>query len=162
VPRARWGTCTTKQVGDAGEMLVAAEMTLAGVPAMTVPDNWPGYDVIAQPREGGTPQRISVKARTFTRSGTNYVIYKPKSVFDWLAIVTLSGEGQSERRIFIVPGTIADDKFRKDGPKAKTQDRFLPVQKIAEIFPEFENNFCLSPLGMSTGVIHLPSLKDDE
>jgi hypothetical protein len=81
-------------VGDAGEMLVAAEMTLAGVPAMTVPDNWPGYDVIAQPREGGTPQRISVKVRTFTRSGTNYVIYKPKSVFDWLAIVTLSSSGK--------------------------------------------------------------------
>ena len=40
---------TTKQMGDACEMLVAAELTLAGVPALKVPDNWPGYDVIAQP-----------------------------------------------------------------------------------------------------------------
>jgi hypothetical protein len=38
---------TTKQMGDACEMLVAAELTLAGVPAMTVPGNWPGYDIIA-------------------------------------------------------------------------------------------------------------------
>jgi hypothetical protein len=32
-------------------MLVAAELTLAGVPAMKIPDNWPGYDVIAQAAE---------------------------------------------------------------------------------------------------------------
>lgn len=40
------------------EMIVAAELTLAGVPALKVPDNWPGYDVIAQPLDG-EPQRIS-------------------------------------------------------------------------------------------------------
>jgi len=40
-------------MGDACEMLVAAEMTFAGVPAMKMPDNWPGYDVIAQPKGGG-------------------------------------------------------------------------------------------------------------
>ncbi len=38
---------TKKQMGDACEMLVAAELTLAGIPALKVPDNWPGYDVIA-------------------------------------------------------------------------------------------------------------------
>jgi len=38
---------TTKQMGDACEMLVAAELTLAGVPALKAPDYWPGYDVIA-------------------------------------------------------------------------------------------------------------------
>lgn len=41
---------TTKQMGDACEMLVAGELTLAGIPALKVPDNWPGYDVVAQPR----------------------------------------------------------------------------------------------------------------
>jgi len=45
--------CTPKQMGDSCEMLVAAELTLAGVPAMKMPDNWPGYDVIAQPKGGG-------------------------------------------------------------------------------------------------------------
>lgn len=30
---------TTKQMGDACEMLVAAELTLAGVPAQKMPDN---------------------------------------------------------------------------------------------------------------------------
>jgi hypothetical protein len=39
----------TKQMADAGEMLVAAELTLAGVPSLRVPDLWPGYYVIAQP-----------------------------------------------------------------------------------------------------------------
>jgi hypothetical protein len=41
----------TKQMGDACEMLVAAELTLAGVPAMRVSENWPGYDVVAQPAD---------------------------------------------------------------------------------------------------------------
>ena len=58
---------TSKQMGDAGEMLVAAELTLAGVPAIKVPDNWPGYDVVAQPPGGERPVRISVKSRTYKR-----------------------------------------------------------------------------------------------
>jgi hypothetical protein len=53
-----------KQMGDACEMLVVANLTLAGVPSLKVPDNWPGYDVIAQPADG-PPLRVSVKSRTF-------------------------------------------------------------------------------------------------
>lgn len=90
----------TKQMGDACEMLVAAELTLAGVPAFKLPDNWPGYDVIAQP-PSQTPQRVSVKARTF-KSG-NFVGYDQLDVFDWLAIVILPGPGCEHRRIFILP-----------------------------------------------------------
>ncbi len=56
----------SKQMGDACEMLVAAELTLAGIPAMRVPEQWPGYDVVAQPFDRGV-QRISVKSRTFKR-----------------------------------------------------------------------------------------------
>ena len=59
--------CTTRQMGDACEMIVAAEMSLAGAPATKMPDGWPDYDVIAQPTSGGPPQRISVKSRTFKR-----------------------------------------------------------------------------------------------
>jgi hypothetical protein len=53
-------------------MLVAAELTLAGIPAMKMPDNWPDYDVIAQP-PGKKSLRISVKSCGFnsplTKSG---------------------------------------------------------------------------------------------
>lgn len=38
---------TKKQMGDACEMLVVAELTLGGIPALKVPDNWPGYDIVA-------------------------------------------------------------------------------------------------------------------
>src|SRR5689334_18796109 len=112
---------TSKQMGDACEMLVAAEMTLAGVPTVKMPDNWPHYDVIAQPKGGGQPHRISVKSRTFKR-GASFVAYDKRSEFDWLAIVLLPGEDQVQRRIFIVPRHIADARSRKDGPTAKTQD----------------------------------------
>ena len=73
-------------MGDACEMLVAAELTLAGIPALKVPDNWPGYDVVAQPQGMKEPLRISVKSRTFKR-GAAFVVYLETDSFDWLAVV---------------------------------------------------------------------------
>jgi hypothetical protein len=100
-------------MGDAGEMLVAAELTLHGIPASRLPENWPHYDLIAQPPDdwagfsGVTrpPQTISVKTRTFARSG-NFVGYHNDDEFDWLAIVILPGEALKIRRIFIIPRAV--------------------------------------------------------
>jgi hypothetical protein len=36
---------TSKRLGDAGELLVAAQLTRHGVPAYIVPTNWRGYAV---------------------------------------------------------------------------------------------------------------------
>ena len=141
---------TSKQMGDACEMLVAAEMTLAGIPAMRMPDNWPHYDVIAQPKGGGAPQRISVKSRTFKRGPDTFVDYNAKDQFDWLAIVLLPGGDQSQCRIFVVPKTVADARaFR---PRSKFPDEMYWRQdKVAEVLSEFENNFCLSATGAPIG-----------
>src|SRR4051812_600070 len=97
-------------MGGACEMLVAAELTLAGIPALKVPDGWPGYDVIAQPLDVA-PQRISVKSRTFKR-GAAFVTYSALDLFDWLAIVLLPGDGFPTRRLFLVPRAIADEAAR--------------------------------------------------
>jgi hypothetical protein len=109
---------TKKQMGDACEMLVAAELTLAGVPSIKGPDNWPGYDVIAQP-PSKAPQRVSVKSRTF-KPGAAYVTYLETDSFEWLAIVLLPGCGESRRRFFIIPRAVVDAKARRDEPTAKT------------------------------------------
>jgi hypothetical protein len=139
---------TRKQLGDACEMLVAAEVTLAGVPALKMPDNWPGYDVIAQPKDGGAPQRISVKARTFKRGGSTFADYYGTDHFDWLAIVLLPGADQAKRRFFIVPRAVADARSLRQ--KAKDpHDRYWPLEKVAEVLSEFEDNFCLSITGRS-------------
>lgn len=66
-------------------------------PALKVPDNWPGYDVIAQPWDRPA-QRISVKARTYKR-GAAYVGYNDYDLFDWLAIVLLPAREFTERTI---------------------------------------------------------------
>lgn len=97
---------TTKQMGDACEMIVAAELTLAGIPALKVPDNWPHYDVIAQPFDRPA-QRISVKSRTF-RVGSAYVEYKACDQFDWLAVVILANDGSNGRSIYVIPRADAD------------------------------------------------------
>jgi hypothetical protein len=132
---------TNKQKGDACEMLVAAELTLAGVPALKVPDNWPDYDVIAQP-PGKDPQTVSVKSRTFKR-GSAFVIYEATDEFDWLAIVILPADTENQRKFFIIPRGIADKKMRQDGPTAKTNQRYCRVDKVGEIFKRFERNFSL-------------------
>ena len=141
---------TSKQMGDACEMLVAAEMTLAGVPAMKVPDNWPCYDIVAQPRNDRPPQRVSVKSRTFKRGSDTFVVYDSRDVFDWLAIVLLPGDDQAGRRIFIVPRAIAEERARRDRPTSRTaHERYWRQDKVAEVLGEFENNFALSVTGQA-------------
>lgn len=135
-------------MGDACEMLVAAELTLAGIPALKVPDNWPGYDVIAQPLDGG-PQRVSVKSRTFKR-GAAYVEYNADDKFDWLAIVLLAGDGEPSRRIYLIPRQLADQKARKNKPATKHAHlRYWSLQEVPRLFAAFEANFVLSPNGLT-------------
>ena len=106
-PRNKWDAC---------EMLVAAELTLAGIPVLKVPDNWPGYDVIAQPPGDGKPQRISVKSRTFKR-GPAHIGYCVTDPFDWLALEirarVRSGFALAIRRYLAVPQETAPTDLRR-------------------------------------------------
>lgn len=135
---------TTKQLGDACEMLVAAELTLAGIPALKVPDNWPGYDVIAQPRDA-PPQRISVKARTYRKGGAHFAdYYEGAEDFDWIAVVLLESAELNERRIYIVPRMEFDAvaKAWLDKRLGRTQ-RYVSLARIEPLFGGFRNNFTL-------------------
>lgn len=142
-------------MGDACEMLVVAELTLAGVPAVKMPDNWPDYDVIALPKSNVVPLKISVKSRTFKHGRDAYVEYNINdSSFDWMAIVILpSDKGEPDkRRVFIFPKTISDIRFRHNGrPATKYYDYMnVRVDEIAKILPEFRDNFRLSVTGITT------------
>jgi hypothetical protein len=133
-------------MGDACEMLVAAELTLAGIPALKAPDNWPGYDVIAQPSDREL-QRISVKSRTFKR-GAAFVDYWKKDQFDWLAIVILPGDRLLQRQIYLLPRTIADQIARRDSPQAATADqRYWRIDEVERLLGRYLNNFALEPTG---------------
>ena len=136
---------TTKQMGDACEMLVAAEMTLAGIPAMKAPDYWPEYDVIAQ-LPGGEPQRVSVKSRTF-KAGAAFVRYTMSHRFDWLAIVILPALELPRRRIFIAPRHVVDARASTNNHASGEVTRDIQVDKVATKLAEFEDNFGLSHKG---------------
>ena len=141
--RAAVSKYTTKQMGDACEMLVAAEMTLAGVPALRVPDLWPHYDVVAQP-QGRDLQRISVKSRTYKSGSGTFVTFLATDQFDWLAIVLLPGEDKKERQIFVIPRSLAAQTARRDRPTSKTaNERYWRIDKVAELFSAFKDNFTL-------------------
>jgi hypothetical protein len=136
----------SKQMGDACEMLVAGELTLAGIPALRVPDSWPGYDVIAHP-PGGSPQRISVKSRSKERS--HFINFEPAE-FDWLAIVLLV-----ERRphFFIVPTEVAaSDELSRPRSLAQIARepgwRWLPLTAAYIKKAPFNNNFELKRLSI--------------
>ncbi|MER9058335.1 hypothetical protein [Mesorhizobium sp. M0910] len=134
---------TTKQMGDACEMIVAAELTLAGIPALKVPDSWPGYDVIAQPFDRPA-QRVSVKSRTFKR-GAAYLGYNDYDQFDWLAIVLLPSEGFKARAIYLVPRPVAERLARRDKATSKTAaERYFRVDQVPELFAEWDANFKIS------------------
>ena len=134
-------------MGDACEMLVAAELTLNGVPCIKVPENWPEYDPVAQP-PGGKPVRISVKSRTF-KTGSGHVKYRETDNFEWLAVVLL-GEPKHGRRFFLIPRSRADALARRDGPNVKNpRERFWHIDEVAEVLKDYEDNFSLSPNGSS-------------
>ncbi|TIT46455.1 MAG: hypothetical protein E5W72_22120, partial [Mesorhizobium sp.] len=137
---------TTKQMGDACEMIVAAELTLAGIPALKVPDNWPGYDVIAQPLNS-KPQCISVKSRTF-KTGPAYVGYNDYDVFDWLAVVLLFVGEIKSREVYLIPRSVTDELARRDQPTSKTaSERYFRVDQVDCLFGHYRANFTLDPLG---------------
>jgi hypothetical protein len=138
-------------MGDACEMLVAAELTLAGVPALKVPDNWPGYDVIAQPLVRD-PQRISVKSRTFRRGGDSFVDYLETDTFDWLAVVLLPGGTETQRRLFVIPRKLADETARRNKPTSKVANaRYWRIDQVPELFAAYEGNFTLQHNGTREG-----------
>ena len=140
---------TTKQMGDACEMLVAAELTLAGIPALKVPDNWPHYDVIAQPVDGA-PKLISVKARTY-KPGSNFVNYWHDSSFDWLAAVILKDTG--EREIYLIPRAAFEARAAKAGAAAKRPEWYWRIDQMRGTFSEYLNNFRLLPDGVPGSLI---------
>lgn len=136
---------TRKQMGDACEMLIAAELTLAGIPAIKAPDNWPHYDVIAQPPDRDEPWRVSVKSRTF-KKGPAFVSYSEEDRFDWLAVVILPNGVERSRRVYLIPRKIADLNARKNSMNARNANkRYWRIDEICEAFGQFENNYSLDP-----------------
>jgi hypothetical protein len=144
--------CTAQKMADAGEMLVSAELTLAGVPSLRVPDLWPSYYVIAQP-SGREPQRISVKSQTF-KPGPAYVSYDETDIFDWLAIVILPGNTETRRRLFLIPRALADAKARRDKAMSKTaNERYWRIDEVSKTFAKFEDNFTLQEMPRGRSVL---------
>ena len=84
-----------------------------------------------------------MKSRTFKR-GPAYVEYLESDSFDWLAIVLLPGDTETQRRFFLIPRKLADERARRDKPTAKTAKvRYWRVDEVPTKFEKFEGNFSL-------------------
>jgi hypothetical protein len=83
--------CTRKQTGDAAEYLTAGMMTLAGMPTVVMPGNWPHYDLIGQPPDR-PPQSINVKSRREKATYSACIQLRPDK-WDWFASVWIPKEG---------------------------------------------------------------------
>jgi hypothetical protein len=132
--------CTHKQFGDAGEHLVIAALALqADIPATKMPDNWPGYDLIAAP--AGRPQtRISVKTNMQGTASGN-VKFNTASEFDWLCIV-LVHPATKQHRIWYLPRNVALAAARP-GPV-----QYIRYSALYGDLARFEGNHALNPDGI--------------
>jgi hypothetical protein len=126
-----------KQTGDAGEYLIAGMMTLAGMPTMVMPDNWPDYDLIAQPPAHGKPQRINVKSRR--ERGTHKPSFMLESGdWDWLAVVWIL-EGNEPPRCWLIPREVVLPGSEPYG----WGDRLVTWRKLNGKYRDFADNFAL-------------------
>lgn len=88
-----------------------------------------------------------MKSRTFKR-GAAYLDYKAGDMFDWLAIVILSGEGGALRQVYMVPKATADHHARRDKPTSRTaNDRYFRIDEVERLFSAFTSNFTLGEIG---------------
>ena len=133
---------TTKQRGDAAEHYVIAMLGFNGVPASKMPDNWPGYDLVAQLPGDQPPSRISVKFCTYSDKPGSYVGYEPKDHFDFIALVL---KYPDRSRTWILPRTIAHTTaLNPNGSKSgKFTKREWQIKAIEKRFPQYEDNFAL-------------------
>jgi hypothetical protein len=126
---------TTKQFGDACEMLVAGHLTLAGIPTTKMPDSWPVYDLVAQRPDGTPPQRISVKGRrqSDSRPGHRPTYRFDMGGWDWLALVWVPERG-GPPQFWIIPADVLDSQRAQQG---------LPHAHLIERFGQWRDNFSL-------------------
>jgi hypothetical protein len=133
---------TTKQRGDAAEYYVAAMLGFNDLPTQKMPDNWPGYDLVAQPPGDVSPVRVSVKFRTYSDASGALVGYDPTDHFDFIALVVKYPAGL---RTWILPRAVADATASNPNgsPSGKFTKREWSIKSIERRFPAYESNFGL-------------------
>ena len=123
-------------------MFVVAELMFTGSPAIKMPDDWRGYDVIAE--ADADLIRISVKGMRFdsrraNRNQAGWWAFEPDNEWDWLALVFLNVDDGTQQA-YLVPRLWAlDNSFpRPDGKRA------INRRNNAEL-ARFASNFALAP-----------------
>lgn len=134
---------TTKQRGDAAEHYVISMLGFNNIPASKMPDNWPGYDLVAQLPDDTKPLRVSVKFRTYSDGPGAYIGYEPVEQFDFIALVL---KYPDRLRTWILPRAVANATALNPGgsKSGKFTKREWQVKSIAKRFPAYENNFRLA------------------
>jgi hypothetical protein len=74
---------TSRQLWQAAEHHVIAQLGFQNIPATKMPDNWPDYDLIAQRLTDERPLRNSVKWADYKDKSAHYIGYEPHAHFDF-------------------------------------------------------------------------------
>jgi Holliday junction resolvase-like predicted endonuclease len=125
----------TKQIGDAGEMLVAARLNLAGVSAALLTANWPDYDLIAQLPDKPAV-RVTVKTRSVSESGKHRYRFSMGG-WDWAAAVFLRALDKIPE-VWIVPFNVLCP-----ASAAEKKELILPLERLRNEFVVWKDNFSL-------------------
>lgn len=97
---------TSKQLGDAGEHMIAAELSFAGFPTVMMPDNWPDYDLIFM--KDNVNLTVQVKTCRTLPPGSWVCEFSEEMRFDYLSIVEAS-----TRRNWLIPRSALVEHARR-------------------------------------------------
>lgn len=133
------GNLTTKQRGDAGEYYAISQFIFAGKPAVKMPDNWPGYDLIVDVK--GELKKISVKMRMTTKAtfSTEHCKFNFNDDFDFIVFIFKSSK---EIRSWIVPVNVAKSNGIISNSENENYCR-LSFKQLMKL-DEYEDNWLLN------------------
>jgi TetR/AcrR family transcriptional repressor of bet genes len=114
---------------DGCAKLLAGELSLAGLRAMQMPANWPGYSLLVQ-LEIGQPHRIAVVPVVHAHGAGVVDLAESTSNADWLGFVIPASDCQRHHRFFLVPC-------------ARIISAIVLTSEIETQFARYENNFRL-------------------
>ena len=142
---------TTKMLGDAGEHYALSRFGFMGMPCAKMPENWPGYDLVLDTKNGLI--KIGVKTRSQTPSFTkgSWFGVDASSTAEWSVFIIKFNTGRI--RAWVVP---QEKCMEHATPKHSTKRHISWKQLEGADLERYEENWGLDRSPPARAAVALP------